>query len=75
MTNSTLNYYYPSRYDSLQNQLRQVRVPQTFGSFSISFYEPIHKYFTLRFTNRYSFTRVKTRPVYGIRHRWEITVS
>ncbi|PAC28755.1 outer membrane beta-barrel protein [Flectobacillus sp. BAB-3569] len=59
MTNSTLNYYYPSRYDSLQNQLRQVRVPQTFGSFSISFYEPIHKYFTLRFTNRYSFTQVK----------------
>lgn len=59
MTSSVLNYLYPSRYDSLQNQLRQVRLPQAFGSLSVSFYEPIHKLFTLRFTNRYSFTQIK----------------
>ncbi|MFT4205360.1 MAG: outer membrane beta-barrel protein [Chitinophagaceae bacterium] len=53
LTNSELNYYYPTTYDSVQNQLRNVQLPQTSATVTMTYREPLSKYFALRFTNRY----------------------
>ncbi|WP_447641405.1 MULTISPECIES: outer membrane beta-barrel protein [Chitinophagaceae] len=57
-TNSELDYYYPTAYDSIQNQLRSVGLPQTNLTATMVYREPVSKYFTLRFTNRYRFEYV-----------------
>lgn len=60
-TDSKLSYFYPTAYDSLQYQLRQVRLPQTQVTSSIVFKEPLSKRFTLRMNNRYRYNYVSNR--------------
>ncbi|PZP48629.1 MAG: hypothetical protein DI598_09770 [Pseudopedobacter saltans] len=58
LTNSDLNYYYPNAYDSIQNQLRSIRLPQTNISTGFSFRDPLSTLFTLKLAGRHRYEYV-----------------
>lgn len=60
-TNALLHYFYPNKYDSVQNQLRTIRLPQTSTTLSVIYRTPISKLFSLRFTNRYRYDYVSNK--------------
>ncbi|PZP39809.1 MAG: hypothetical protein DI598_19705, partial [Pseudopedobacter saltans] len=60
-TNSLLQYLYPTAYDSVLNQLRSVRLPQTSTIFNVILKEPIAKNIYLRFNNRFRYDYVSNR--------------
>ena len=57
-TNALLHYYYPTAYDSLQNQLRQIRLPQTQAGIGTLYVEPLSTLFKLKLINNYRYNYV-----------------
>ena len=55
---SDINYYYPSTYDSLYAQLRKERVPRTDASVMFNYSEPLDKHFTIRVGGRYEYSKL-----------------
>lgn len=57
-TNALLNYYYPNKYDSVLNQLRQIRLPQTSTVTNFIIVQPFSKTIFMRLYNRFRYNYV-----------------
>lgn len=58
-TNTDLDFYYPTLYDSLAAQLRNERVPRTDANINFNYSDPFGKHVTFRIGGRYEFGKVK----------------
>ncbi len=57
-TNTGLDFFYPTAYDSLAAQLRNERVPRTDASVAFNYSEPLTKIMTIRMGGRYEYGKV-----------------
>jgi hypothetical protein len=57
-TNTGLDFFYPTVYDSLAAQLRNERVPRTDASVAFNYSEPLSKIMTIRMGGRYEYGKV-----------------
>lgn len=57
-TNTALNFYYPTAYDSLAAQLRNERIPRTDANIMFNYSEPLGKRLTLRMGGRYEYGKI-----------------
>lgn len=60
-TNTGLEFYYPTAYDSLAAQLRNERIPRTDASVGFNYSEPLSKKFTMRMGGRYEYGRITNK--------------
>lgn len=57
-TNTGLDFYYPTAYDSLAAQLRNERIPRTDAAVSFNYSDPLSKIMTFRIGGRYEYGQV-----------------
>lgn len=57
-TNTGLEFFYPTAYDSLAAQLRSERIPRTDASVAFNYSEPITKKITARIGGRYEYGKI-----------------
>ncbi|HEX2845951.1 MAG TPA: outer membrane beta-barrel protein [Chitinophagaceae bacterium] len=57
-TNTGLDFYYPTAYDSLAAQLRNERIPRTDAAVSFNYSDPLSKILTFRIGGRYEYGQV-----------------
>ncbi|MEO8403313.1 MAG: outer membrane beta-barrel protein [Chitinophagaceae bacterium] len=62
-TETGISFFYPTRFDSVNAQLRNERVPRTDGNLVINYSEPLGKKFTLRAGARYELGLIHNRIV------------
>jgi hypothetical protein len=57
-TNTELNFFYPTTYDSLAAQLRNERMPRTDASVAFNYSDPLSKKLTFRIGGRYEYGQI-----------------
>jgi len=57
-TNTGLDFFYPTPYDSLAAQLRNERIPRTDASIAFNYSEPLSKIITVRMGGRYEYGKI-----------------
>ncbi|RYZ50337.1 MAG: TonB-dependent receptor, partial [Sphingobacteriales bacterium] len=57
-TNTDLQFFYPTTYDSLAAQLRNERLPRTDASVAFNYSEPLSKKLTFRIGGRYEYGEI-----------------
>ncbi|PZR27206.1 MAG: hypothetical protein DI535_11165 [Citrobacter freundii] len=57
-TNTGLDFFYPTPYDSLAAQLRNERIPRTDASVAFNYSEPLSKIMTVRMGGRYEYGKI-----------------
>lgn len=60
-TNTGLEFFYPTAYDSLAAQLRNERIPRTDASVGFNLSEPLSKKTTLRMGGRYEYGHITNK--------------
>ncbi|MET0465653.1 MAG: outer membrane beta-barrel protein [Chitinophagaceae bacterium] len=58
LTNTGLDFYYPTAYDSLAAQLRNERIPRLDANVAFNYSEPLNKMLTIRMGGRYEYGKI-----------------